>query len=412
MSKFTRYNTKINSDLFDGKGKFVWYEGYPLAFLTAQGYCCLLASYDVLAKYPQFSASFGGLLGFDISSTNKLDILRAWREKVFGGPSDYDHHAVEEVLRKHCKPRFGEFRDDDGTWDKTNSLTYISQPESLRSMVVREVTVTVVRNYDLGGVLKKPKREATSNKEYRFTTKFWKSIEKFKWYLEQTKQTQFCIVRPVLFPVTTDYVCGVFHGGIPNVRQTNRPSYVVTPRYLRRYFTDFAEYFLIQLATFDRIEKQWVVRNTYNICHALPDYSLSGSVLIGAEDMKLSGGQDIFEQLDSMALTTAESLTAEDIESLALVNDAVRKADDSDRLRRLPNPLYEVLHDGKSLMQAVDELMTFARGAQLASKLDGEDYHTLRNYGIEFLGKRASLRSFWRDSSIVCTASDLSQVED
>ena len=79
--------TDITSTELDRSG-FFWFEGEPIALIKKDFSVQLLLPFDLLRKYPHYSASFNGFIeiSFNIvwfSPDFVCDIIRAWAERFF-----------------------------------------------------------------------------------------------------------------------------------------------------------------------------------------------------------------------------------------------------------------------------------------------------------------------------------------
>lgn len=362
---------------------FIWYQGYPVAFVKENHALLLLLPFELLRRYPHYSASFNGFI--EISSSLLFEtsfvivqLIKTWANRYFGA----DFKVNNERLKQSVANMFGFHT---GFYDLSRRIRYSDfssfapflsqQPldESFQS------TMRMTKALE-GGILYEVtplwsnhvKKPATKESALRLSVTRGQNNARFS---IQTS-AELNVNHIFLEKHNYDRLLGFY------VRKINCSETIQGIWFIPRQRVHYDVFF------------------TQSRCYLTPFEMAKRLTVINSERVKMV---DVERQLDAIAWSSDPSLRVDELEEIALLMMAIDYPKDS--LTRHSSIFYELIVNDVPLEKIIQRVEAFTEGRHTVGNINSDALRSLcMANAVEFIGPgvKQPIARYYAENALRC----------
>lgn len=362
-------SSKFTSDELYVPG-FLWHDGYPVAIVKKHYRTQFLLPFELLKKYPHYSASFNGFLELSssliwFSPTFVVTLARVWANRHFGSRFNADTDKLKASIRNL-------FGFHTGYPDLSRRVTHPESAKEWRDLAGMPIENTfdrirlTVKASDLQTIyeitpLWSNHVKHTDNKDRAMRAADLRVKTKSLIEVQTSKE----LVLDRTFIEDFDFHTLLGFGIRKFDTESNLKDYWFIPR---------------QKIRFDTLKSQ--------IRSYLVNYELAESLMLENEE-KIKANE-VDNKLDEIAWSKDRSLDLQGLEELAILMLALEYPEAS--LSRSQHILFDLFVDDLALAEAIEKIEALSGGKHTTGNINKDLFEkACRERAIEFVGARSKL---------------------
>ena len=364
---------------------FIWYQGYPVAFVNEYHALLLLLPFDLLRQYPYYSASFSGFIQISSSLLFEtpfvvVQLVKTWANRYFGS-----HFEVNiKRLKQSVTSMFGFHT---GYYDLSRRIRYSD-----------------FANFD--PYLASQPLDDT----FKSTMKISKALEGGILY-EVTPLWSNHVKKPVTQLSAQRLTIARAGNGDRVQIQTSRMLNVDHIFLEQHGYSRLLGFYVRKVDCSETIQNIWFVPRQgvhFDVFltqsrHYLTTFEMARCLTLN--DTKPVKMTDVDQRLDTIAWSSDPSLRVDELEEIALVMMAIEYPKDA--ITRHESVFYDLIVNEVPLEKVIEQVETFTQGRHTVGNMTTE---ALRNLcmanAVEFIGPEAKqpIARYYAKNAQICSS--------
>ena len=364
---------------------FIWYQGYPVAFVNEYHALLLLLPFDLLRQYPYYSASFSGFIQISSSLLFEtpfvvVQLVKTWANRYFGS-----HFEVNiKRLKQSVTSMFGCHT---GYYDLSRRIRYSDFANFDPYLACQPLDDT-----------------------FRSTMKISKALEGGILY-EVTPLWSNHVKKPVTQEGALRLTTARDGNGARIQIQTSRTLNVDHIFFEQHNYNQLLGFYVRKVDCSETIQNIWFVPRQsvhFDIFftqsrHYLTSFEMAKRLtLVNSERIRMT---DVDRRLDTIAWSNDPSLRVDELEEIALMMMAIEYPKDA--LTRHESVFYDLIINDVPLEKIIEKVETFTEGRHTVGNMTIE---ALRNLcmanAVEFIGPEAKqpIARYYAKNAQICSS--------